>query len=106
MSNANPTSKRSGGSVAKAGVNLFKKLVYDNYDEPTTDRRGAEREDSVGEVLVKVVANAGQPELETRAFVRNTSRSGCGLWCRQPIAVGATLMISGLAGQTKDMPQR
>ncbi len=100
------SSKRSSGSVAKAGVDLFKKLVYDNYESAPKERREDERDATMGEVLVKLVGAPGQPELELRAFVRDTSRAGCGLWCRQALPIGATVMLSGLAGQTRDMPQR
>ena len=107
QANSSPSPlKRPSGSVAKAGVNLLKKLVYDNYEAPATERRAIDRDEAVGEVLVKIVAGSGQPEVEFRAFVRDTSRGGCGLWCRQAIPIGATVMVSGAAGKTKDMPQR
>lgn len=90
-----PTSRKTGGSVAKAGVNLLKRLVLDNYDEPMSNRRGQERQSVVGEVEVTLIGASGQPEVTTRAFVRDTTRSGCGLWSRIAMPVGRTVMIQG-----------
>lgn len=101
-----PNSRSSASSVAKAGVNLLKKFVYDNYQAEPSERRAIEREKAVGEVNIRVLDGGSNAGLEMRAFVRDTSRAGCGLWCRQPLAIGTMIMVSGAAGQTKDLPQR
>lgn len=101
-----PGARSSASNVAKAGVNLFKKFVYDNYQTEPTEKRQSEREKSVGEVSVRVLDGAAEAGLEFRAFVRDTSRGGCGLWSRQSLPVGTMVMISGAAGQTRDLPQR
>lgn len=100
------TPAKSASSVAKAGVSLLKKLVYENHQDEPRERRAAERDDTMGEVLVKVIESPSQPAMEMKSFVRNVSPTGCGLWARQAISVGATVMVSGLAGKTQSMPQR
>lgn len=98
-----PTSRKPGASVAKAGVNLLKKLVLENYDEPPRERREQERQSVVGEVGVTLLDASGQPETQTRAFVRDSSRAGCSLWSRFAMPVGRTVMIQGeaLGGEGK-----
>jgi hypothetical protein len=103
---SSPGARTSASNVAKAGVNLFKKFVYDNYQEEPREQRQVEREKAIGEVHIRVLDGAAQAGLELRAFVRDASRAGCGLWCRQPLPVGTMIMVSGAAGQTKDLPQR
>jgi hypothetical protein len=88
--------KSSTSGVAKAGMNLFKKLVYENYETPNGDKRESERQQVVGEVSVTLLDQSGTPAATTRAFVRNTSKGGCGIWSRIAMPVGGTLMISGL----------
>lgn len=90
--------RKSGGTgVAKAGLNLLKKLVYENYETPMAEKRSAERQDVVGEVNITLLDASGSPAGVTRAFVRNSSRGGCGLWSRMPMPVGTTVMIAGAA---------
>lgn len=98
--------RTSASSVARAGVNLLKRFVYDNYQDQPPEQRRTEREKAVGEVNIRVLDGAAQAGLEFRAFVRDASRAGCGLWCRQPLPVGTMIMVSGAAGQTRDLPQR
>ena len=102
---ASPMKKSMGPSVAKAGINLLKKFVYDNYEAPPSDKRDSERESVVGEVNVTIMGESGQPNEQTRAFVRDTSRSGCGLWSRVAMAAGRAVMVSGVAGG-KTMSER
>ncbi len=93
-------------SVTQASVNLLKKFVLENYQEPAREQRNADRQSVVGEVKVTLLDEAGQPMTETRAFVRNTSRSGCGLWSRISMPVGRTVMIEGQSGTGKGTAQR
>ncbi len=88
-------SGKPGGSIAKAGVNFLKKLVLENYDEPMSNRREQERQSVVGEVEFTLLDASGQPEATGRAFVRNTSRMGCGLWSRVAMPIGTTVMVRG-----------
>lgn len=103
---SSPGARASASNVAKAGVNLFKKFVYDNYQDAPSEKRQVDRDKAVGEVNIRVLDGAAQAGLEFRAFVRDASRAGCGLWSRQPLAIGTMIMVSGAAGQTKDLPQR
>jgi hypothetical protein len=93
-------------SVAKAGVNLLKKIVLENYQESERELRASGRQSVVGEVKVTILDASGQPMGETLAFVRNTSRTGCGLWSRVAIPTGRTVMIEGQSRTGKGTAQR
>jgi hypothetical protein len=93
-------------SVAQSGVSLLKKLVLDNYQEPARERRGNERQSVMGEVHVTVLDESGRPSTNTRAFVRNSTRRGCGLWARVAMPVGRTVMLQGLAAEGSGTVQR
>jgi hypothetical protein len=87
-----PQNKRS---VTKSGVNLLKKLVLDNYQEPAQEQREFDRQSVVGEITVTLLDEAGQPSTQTKAFVRDTSKHGCGLWSRVAMPTGRTVMLQG-----------
>lgn len=92
----NPTpqnSKKQASSLANAGVRLIKKLVYENYQDPSEDRRVAERQSVIGEAEVSITGPNGEALGDTRVFIRDSSRSGCGLWSRVEMPVGSTVMI-------------
>jgi len=98
--------KNLAPSVAKAGMNLLKKFVYENYEAPTGDKRDTDRQQVVGEVNVTLLDASGQPAEQCKAFVRDTSRAGCGLWSRVALPVGQSVMVSGAGGATQGMVQR
>ena len=60
----------------------------------------------VGEVNVTMLDETGQPTGATRAFVRNLSKTGCGLWSRVAIPVGGTIMIEGQSSSGKGSAHR
>ena len=81
---------------ARAGVNMLKKLVYEMPEtgEKFVERRASDRDQVVGDAAVTQLDATGKAGPETRAFVRDASENGCGLWSRVAIPVGATVMVA------------
>ena len=98
--------RKSVGTFASAGKRFLKKLVYENYDEPTGDRRSGERQKVVGEAVVSITGPGGATLGETRAFIRDSSRSGCGLWSRVEMPVGSSVMVNVVGGEGRSGVQR
>jgi hypothetical protein len=97
---------RSAASIAQAGARIFKKLVLENYEDPGDERRGAERQQVIGEVTVSVTGQSGATLGDTQAFVRDSSRTGCGLWSRINMPAGSTVMITAMSPEGKPIAQR
>lgn len=95
-----------GPGLAKAGVNLFKKLVYENHQTPVDERRSSPRDEVIGEVTVTVLDEAGQEIGQTRAFVRDMSKGGCGIWSRIGLSPGASVMLTAPGPGGKDVVHR
>lgn len=92
-----PNDKKNTPGFANAGVRLFKKLVYENYQDQPQDRRSFERQGIIGEATVSVTDPAGKHLGDTRVFLRDSSNRGCGMWSRIQIPVGCTVMITVIA---------
>lgn len=88
MNNRQPT-----GKLAKAGVSFLKRLVFDEATLEADNRREEDRTPVVGEVNVIVLDAAGQSVGQTRVFVRDLSKSGCGLWSRVRFESGTQLVL-------------
>ena len=86
-------SRQPGGKMAKAGVSFLKRLVFDEATLEADNRREEDRTPVVGEVSVVVLDAAGQAVGQTRVFVRDLSRSGCGLWSRVRFDSGTKLVL-------------
>ena len=98
--------KSQGTSVAKAGLNLLKRFVYDNYEAAPSDKRDTERQAVVGEVTITLIGESGKPAEQTKAFVRDTSRNGCGIWSRVALPIGRMVMVSGAIGAGASSTER
>src|SRR5205085_2664182 len=81
------------GKMAKAGVSFLKRLVFDEATLEADNRRDEDRTPVVGEVNVIVLDAEGQAVGQTRVFVRDLSKSGCGLWSRVRFASGTKLVL-------------
>ena len=86
--NRQPTRK-----LAKAGVSFLKRLVFDESTLEADNRRDEARTPVVGEVSVIVLDAAGKSMGQTRVFVRDLSKSGCGLWSRVRFDSGTQLVL-------------
>lgn len=81
------------GKLTKAGVSFLKRLVFDESTLEADNRREEDRTPVVGEVNVIVMDAAGQSIGQTRVFVRDLSKSGCGLWSRVRFDSGTQLVL-------------
>ncbi len=86
-------SRQPTGKLAKAGVSFLKRLVFDETTLEADNRREEDRTPVVGEVTVIVLDAAGQSVGQTRVFVRDLSKSGCGLWSRVRFDSGTQLVL-------------
>lgn len=81
------------GKITKAGVSFLKRLVFDETTLEADNRRDEDRTPVVGEVVVLVLGPDGQAVGQTRVFVRDLSKSGCGLWSRVRFESGAQIIL-------------
>ena len=81
------------GKLAKAGVSFLKRLVFDESTLEADNRRDENRTPVVGEVNVVVLDALGQTVGQTRVFVRDLSKNGCGLWSRVRFDSGTKLVL-------------
>ena len=81
------------GKMAKAGVSFLKRLVFDETTLEADNRRDEDRTPVVGEVNVVVLDGAGQSVRQSRVFVRDLSKGGCGLWSRVRFDAGTRLVL-------------
>jgi hypothetical protein len=81
------------GKLAKAGVSFLKRLVFDEATLEADNRREENRTPVVGEVNVVVLDAVGTVVGQTRVFVRDLSKSGCGLWSRVRFESGTQIIL-------------
>jgi hypothetical protein len=99
-------SDKPPAKMAKAGMKLLKRLVFDQTGagagglggaeagpETPKERRDALRTPVVGEVDVVALDPAGQPVGHTKVFIRDLSPTGCGLWSRARLSPGVGIII-------------
>lgn len=89
----------SKDNIARAGMNLLKRLVFDESSLPPQNNRSEPRHSVVGEVVVVVLSKTGEPVGKTKVFVRDLSRSGCGLWARTKLEAGTLIVLQFAATQ-------
>lgn len=80
--------------LAKAGLGILKRLVFDEQSLEADNRREEERAPVAGEVDVAVKTQAGETLFNTRVFIRDLSKKGCGLWSRVAMPAGAQVIIT------------
>lgn len=90
MTTNTPTSKPN---LTKAGVSFLKRLVFEEGSLEADNRRDEDRTPVVGEVTVVVLDVEGKPAGQTRVFVRDLSKNGCGLWSRCRFADGTRVVL-------------
>jgi hypothetical protein len=83
----------SSGKIAKAAGSFLKRLVFEESTLEADNRRTEERTPVVGEVNIVVLDASGNAVGQTRVFVRDLSKSGCGLWSRVRLQAGAIVVI-------------
>jgi hypothetical protein len=83
----------SGGKITKAASSFLKRLVFEEGTLEADNRRGEERTPVVGEVNVIVLDPNGAAVGQTRVFVRDLSKNGCGLWSRVRFTDGGKIVI-------------
>lgn len=88
--------------LKRSGLNLLKRLVFEESSLEPDNRRGDERHPVVGEVVIVVLSKTGEPVGKTKVFVRDLSKSGCGLWSRTRFDAGAIVVLQFAA--TPDKP--
>ncbi|HVU64825.1 MAG TPA: PilZ domain-containing protein [Phycisphaerales bacterium] len=81
------------GKLAKAGMSFLKRLVFEEATLEADNRREDARTPVVGEVQIHVLDASGQTTLQTRVFVRDLSKGGCGLWSRVRVESGSQIVI-------------
>lgn len=79
--------------IAKSGLGLLRRLVFDETTLAPDNRRGDERTPVAGEVTVVVLGPTGETIGQTRVFIRDISKSGCGLWSRARLESGVFIVI-------------
>lgn len=87
----NPGSAKS--NIAKAGLNILKRLVFDENTISPDNRRTEERTNVVGEVTIIPLDAEGNPKGQAKVFIRDISKKGCGLWSRIGFDSGTRLVI-------------
>jgi hypothetical protein len=85
--------------IAKAGLGLLKRLVYDESTLAPDERRQEERAPVAGEVDVRVIDDAGAELVRSRVFIRDLSKGGCGLWSRVAMPAGHRVVLTFPAAQ-------
>jgi hypothetical protein len=86
-------SKISSNQFAKAGISILKRLVFDESTLAPENRRGEPRDQVAGEVEVLVLNEQGETVGQSRVFIRDMSKGGCGLWARTAIPAGCSVIV-------------
>jgi hypothetical protein len=86
-------SRQPTGKLAKAGVSFLKRLVFDETTLEADNRREEDRTPVVGEVNIIVLGPTGESVGQVRVFVRDLSKSGCGLWSRIRFDSGTRIVL-------------
>ena len=89
-----PTTSRKLAKLGGAGMNFFKRFVFDEATLESDNRREEDRTPVIGEIGVIVLDESGKTVGQTRAFVRDLSTQGCCLWSRVLLAAGTRLQLN------------
>lgn len=89
LNNAN-----TSGKIAKTGLGLLRRLMFDESTIEPDNRRGEDRTPVAGEVVVTVLNPTGEAIGQTRVFIRDLSKSGCGLWSRTKLEPGVMVIVA------------
>lgn len=89
---ATSDSKPRAASLLNSGTSILKKLVFDEIPENQEHRR-EERQPVAGEVIVVELGENDERTASHRVFIRDLSKSGCGLWCRAKLNQGAKIAV-------------
>jgi hypothetical protein len=87
------TSPKKLSKLGGAGMNFFRKLVFEENSLEIDNRRSEDRTPVVGEITVAVIDESGKPIGQTRVFVRDLSKQGCCLWSRVRFAQGTQVIL-------------
>lgn len=82
------------GKLTRSGLGLLRRLVFDESTIEPDNRREEERTPVAGEVVVTVLNPAGESIGQTRVFIRDLSKSGCGLWARTRLEAGTIIIVN------------
>lgn len=95
-----PGAKPKAASLLNSGAGFLKKLVYDEVPDAATHRREP-RQPVAGEVIIVHLDEKGQRVASHRVFIRDLSKSGCGLWSRVrlPSEAPVAILFQDAAGQ-------
>lgn len=85
--------KSVNSPLAKAGMNILKRLVFDESTLAPENRRTNDREQVAGEVELLILDTSGDTIGSARVFIRDVSRGGCGLWSRVAIPQGCSIIV-------------
>ena len=86
-------SSNERSNIKKAGMSFLKRLVFEETTLEADNRRNEDRTPVVGEVTVIVLGPDGQAVGQTRVFVRDLSKNGCGLWSRVRFTAQTRIVI-------------
>lgn len=87
------SSKPAGSQIAKQGLNILKRLVFDEATLAPENRRAENRDQVAGEVEVMILDEAQNTVGTARVFIRDVSKGGCGLWSRVPVPSGCVVIV-------------
>ena len=79
-------------SLLTSGAGFLKKLVYDEVEDANIHRREP-RQQVAGEVVIVELDEQGKRVGSHRVFIRDLSKSGCGLWSRVRLPSNATIAV-------------
>lgn len=85
---------KPANQLAKTGLGILKRLVFDESTLAPDERRNEERAPVAGEVEVRVFDEANAELARVRVFIRDLSKGGCGLWSRSPIPAKHRVVIA------------
>ncbi len=88
MAKDNPLTKLKG-----SGMGFLKRFVFDEATLEPDNRRDNDRTPVVGEIKVVVLNAEGEAVGQTQVFVRDLSKTGCGLWSRVRFAAGTRVVL-------------
>ncbi len=86
-------STQRGSKILSSGAGFLKKLVFEDPAPAPGEHRRELRQPVAGEVIVVELDADGTRRTSHRVFIRNLSRSGCGLWCRARLTSGSMIDI-------------
>ena len=89
---SNLPGKLSGNALISSGAGLLKKLVFDEVPDAKNHRQEP-RQPVAGEVILVELDDSNKRTRSHRVFIRDLSKSGCGLWCRARINAGSKIAV-------------